>query len=117
MKMIKGLKHLSLIACAMLVAGCHPVSQAEFDTLKADYDELKLELNNWTNGISGSADPADDYIGVTEWQAFTHDVICDIKIKNNPNNGSYTTGPQSTEAYCGPADPNGTPKDPPPFGV
>jgi hypothetical protein len=119
MKMIKQPSHLSLIACAMLVAGCHPVSQDEFDALEADYLELKRESHEWVNGVTGSMDPLDDYIGVTEWQAFTHNVICDIKVKNDPNNGAYTTGFRSTEAYCAPADAGtGAPHDPPPpFGV
>jgi hypothetical protein len=109
---------LAVAVAALGLSGCGP-SQAEFDALRADYDQLKLELNEWAGdpGADGHPDiPGGTqlpYLSVKEWQDWTKGVICDV-VANPPAGVVYTP---ETINYCSSADPNGDPEDPPGFGA
>jgi len=97
-----------LAAAATWLAGCHPVSQTEFEALRDDYLNLKVELREWAY----DPDPDPLWVSVQEWQAWTWQVICDV-VQKNP----ATYDPEVTKYCDGATDPNGDPEDPPEFGA
>ena len=105
-----------LAVAATWLAGCHPVSEAEFEALRDDYLNLKVELREWASdplpdGYAPEPSMQAPFLSVYEWQGRTWQAICDI-VRRNP--AAYD--PETT-AYCDVAtDPNGDPRDPPAFG-
>lgn len=90
-----------LLALLVLLSGC--VSQEDHDQLRAEFEYLRTQLNNWSDDVY-------------DWQSRTYVVICDIYRKNTPDrpppNPAYAA---ETVTYCGPAE-GGEPDEPPDWG-